>query len=145
PGVLLQPLRGFLLVAHRHRSPARHHGPQAGEVAAPRAVAGRAVAGAARASQPALSADAEAVLVARPPLEELLHRRRRRVEDLGALLAPTVPSPGPGGGTSLARGTTGGLGRPRRHLSGDGELRSEERRVGKGSRCELLSEQWTKR
>src|SRR5262249_41622166 len=122
PGVLLQYVRGLLLVADRHRSPSGHHGPQAGEVADPRTVAGRAVAGDARAGQPALSAHAKALLVAQPALEELLHRRRRRPQNLGAFFATPVPPARPRGGPGLAGAASRGLGRPRWHLSGDGEL-----------------------
>src|SRR6185295_17936675 len=90
----VQHLRGLVLVALRDRAAADHHGPQADQVAAAAEVARRAVAGAARAGQPALPAGAGAVLVARPVLEELLHRRGRRAEDLGALLAAAAAQAG---------------------------------------------------
>src|SRR5262249_62382738 len=104
--VRLQPLRRIVLVAARDRSPARHHGPQAREVAARAPVARRAVAGAPRAREPAVSPRARAAGMALAVLEELLHRRGRRPQDLGTLLAPTAPQSRPGDGALVARRAT---------------------------------------
>ena len=70
----------------------------------PAPVARRAVAGAARGDEPALSARARALQLARPLLEELLHRRRRRPQDLGALLAAAAAQARDRGGAGLAGG-----------------------------------------
>src|SRR6266404_2786722 len=114
----VQYLRGLLLVALRDRAAARHHGPKADQVAAPPPVARRAVADPARADEPALPAGARAVLLAGPVLEELLHRRRRRPEDLGALLAAPAAQARDRGGPAMAGGAPRGTGWAGWHLSG---------------------------
>src|SRR2546422_10440710 len=82
----------------------------------------RAVARGARAHEPALPARAGAVLLARPLLEIVLHRGRRRAQDLGALLAAAAAQARRRRRARVAGGAHGGARRPRRHLSGDGQL-----------------------
>ena len=60
--------------------------------------------------------------LARSVLEELLHRRRRRAQDLGALLAAAAAQARDRGGPAVAGGAAGGAGRAGRHLPGHGEL-----------------------
>src|SRR5207247_4918476 len=107
PRLALQHLRGLVLVAHGHRPAPHPDGPQAGEVPPERALARRALAGAARAREPALPARAAAVSLAWALLEELLHRRRRRPEDLGTVFTAAAAQARARDGAALARRAPG--------------------------------------
>src|SRR5438309_320817 len=117
----LQHLRGLVLVPLRDRAAADRDGPQARQVAVASPHPRRALARGAGAHEPAFSARAGAVLVARPLLEVVLHRGGRRAQDLGALLAPAAAQARHRGGARVAGGAHGGARRSGWHLSGHGQ------------------------
>src|SRR2546427_443998 len=118
----VQHLRGLVLVADGDRPAPDHHGPEAGEVVAASPLAGRALARAAGEDEPPFPARARAVQLAEALLEERLHRRGRRPQDLGALHHASAPQACGRGGARVARGAARRPRRPRRHLPRHGQL-----------------------
>src|SRR4029450_13717695 len=101
------------------RPPPNAKGPQAGAPDAARPPPRRALDGAAHGGEPAHRTDAAAVLAEDVPLEELLHRRGRRAEGLGAAGTAPPARPRARSGPAMARGASRGARRPGRDLSCD--------------------------